>query len=69
MGEVILGVVGTFIVMLLGIIGFFVRNSFNSFQVSMKEIASSLVDLNLKLAVIIERVNQHEARLNKLEDE
>lgn len=31
-------------------------------------IAKSLNDLNLKIAVIIERVDSHEKRLNKLEE-
>lgn len=31
-------------------------------------IAKSLHDLNLKIAVVIERVDSHERRLNKLED-
>lgn len=69
MTEVILGIVGTMIAMLLAIIGFFIKDAFSSFKVSIKEIATSLNDLNIKLAVIIQRVDQHEARLDRLEEE
>jgi uncharacterized protein YoxC len=52
----------------ISIIGFMIVFGINKISKDLHDIASSVDQLNYKMATIVERVDTHEKRINKIEE-
>jgi Ca2+/Na+ antiporter len=64
----ILAVIGSVLLLMTGVIGFFIVRSMDEFADSLRTLNQSVQELNIKIAVVIAQVSDHDDRIKRLEE-